>query len=98
MKLAPRERDGDGKTVKDHVLERWVQNPPRNTQEEAELAEVLSDEFDRPPTTICRWMSCWRNYKGTTFRGKIEGWPRITHSILPAVKEAIKKANCIGAK
>jgi hypothetical protein len=96
LKLAPRQRDEDGKTVKDHVLERWVKNPPKSAKEEAEVANAWAEDFDRPASTLVRWMSCWRNYKGTTFQGKIEGWPRITHSILPRVQEAIKRANAIG--
>jgi hypothetical protein len=97
MKLARHQRDADGKTVKDHILERWVKNPPRSTSEEAKVAEKWSQEFERPSSTFRKWMWRWRSYKGTTFTGK-EGWPRITHSILPEVRIAIKRANAPPAK
>jgi hypothetical protein len=93
MRLAPRERDEYGKTVNDYVLERWIDDPPTCAAEEAEVADLWAQDFDRPPSTLRTWMSRWRNYKGTAFRGKIDGWPRVTHSILPQVIAAIKKAN-----
>jgi hypothetical protein len=82
-------RDADGKTAKDHVLLLWVKTTLNNDEPSV---EAWSQQFGVETRTIRSWMSCWRNYKGSTFTGT-EGWPRITHSILNDVLAAIGKAN-----
>jgi hypothetical protein len=81
-------RDASGKTAKDHVLLLWVETILSGG---VPAPEAWSQKFGVEARTIRSWMSCWRNYCGTTFTGK-EGWPRITHSVLYKVVIAIKQA------
>ena len=82
-------RDESGKTAKDHVLLLWVKS---TLSGEVLDVEGLSQQFGVEASTIRGWMSCRRNYEGTTFTGT-EGWPRITHTILSDVMSAIKEAS-----
>jgi hypothetical protein len=84
-------RDASGKTAKVHVLLLWVETILGGGEPDA---EGWSRQFGVEVRTIRSWISCWRNYKGTTFTGT-EGWPRITQSILNEVLAAIQKANCM---